>query len=80
MRHRYDALFARIRKETNAHWSGKYRPALTGQGIYPRPLQTPLPGWIGGATDIVERRHLSLRTYFSRSLLERVVARSSFER
>src|ERR1700731_2745245 len=40
----YDALFAekldlllQIRKETNVRWSGKYRPALTGQGIYPRP-------------------------------------------
>jgi alkanesulfonate monooxygenase SsuD/methylene tetrahydromethanopterin reductase-like flavin-dependent oxidoreductase (luciferase family) len=29
------------------HWSGKHRAALTGQGIYPRPLQDPLPIWVG---------------------------------
>jgi probable LLM family oxidoreductase len=50
----YDALFAekldlllRIRQETNVHWSGRFRPALTGQGVYPRPVQNPLPVWIG---------------------------------
>jgi alkanesulfonate monooxygenase SsuD/methylene tetrahydromethanopterin reductase-like flavin-dependent oxidoreductase (luciferase family) len=29
------------------HWSGKHRAPLTGQGIYPRPLQNPLPIWVG---------------------------------
>jgi alkanesulfonate monooxygenase SsuD/methylene tetrahydromethanopterin reductase-like flavin-dependent oxidoreductase (luciferase family) len=29
------------------HWSGKHRAPLTGQGVYPRPLQNPLPVWIG---------------------------------
>jgi alkanesulfonate monooxygenase SsuD/methylene tetrahydromethanopterin reductase-like flavin-dependent oxidoreductase (luciferase family) len=29
------------------HWSGRHRPALTGQGVYPRPVQDPLPIWIG---------------------------------
>lgn len=50
----YDSLFAEnlellleLRKETNIHWSGKHRPALTGQGVYPRPVQTPLPVWLG---------------------------------
>jgi probable LLM family oxidoreductase len=50
----YDSLFAEklelllaIRENTNVHWSGKHRPALTGQGIYPRPLQNPLPIWVG---------------------------------
>jgi probable LLM family oxidoreductase len=50
----YDALFAekldlllKIRDEANVHWSGKFRPSLSGQGIYPRPLQTKLPVWIG---------------------------------
>jgi probable LLM family oxidoreductase len=50
----YDSLFTekldlllKIREGTNVHWSGKHRPALTGQGIYPRPLQNPLPIWIG---------------------------------
>jgi probable LLM family oxidoreductase len=50
----YDALFAekldlllKIRENEHVQWSGKYRPALTGQGIYPRPLQNPLPIWLG---------------------------------
>ena len=29
------------------HWSGKHRASLTGQGIYPRPVQNPLPVWLG---------------------------------
>jgi probable LLM family oxidoreductase len=50
----YDSLFAEkldlllnIRENTHVHWSGKHRPALTGQAIYPRPLQEPLPVWVG---------------------------------
>ena len=50
----YDALFAekldlllKIRESTKVHWSGKYRPALNGQSIYPRPVQDPLPIWLG---------------------------------
>jgi probable LLM family oxidoreductase len=50
----YDSLFTekldlllKIRESTNVHWSGKHRPELTGQGVYPRPLQNPLPIWIG---------------------------------
>jgi probable LLM family oxidoreductase len=50
----YDSLFAEklelllaIREHEHVHWSGTHRPALTGQGIYPRPLQNPLPIWIG---------------------------------
>jgi alkanesulfonate monooxygenase SsuD/methylene tetrahydromethanopterin reductase-like flavin-dependent oxidoreductase (luciferase family) len=50
----YDSLFSeklelllKIRENEHVYWSGKYRPALTGQGIYPRPLQNPLPIWIG---------------------------------
>src|SRR2546422_2772066 len=50
----YDALFAeklelllKIRENEHVHWSGKYRPALTGQGVYPRPVQQPLPIWLG---------------------------------
>lgn len=52
--HDYDDLFAEkldllltLRDEEFVHWSGKYRPALTGQGVYPRPLQNPLPIWLG---------------------------------
>jgi len=50
----YDSLFAEkldlllsIRENEFVHWSGKHRPALTGQGVYPRPLQNPLPIWLG---------------------------------
>jgi probable LLM family oxidoreductase len=41
-----DLLLA-LRESTNIHWSGKHRAALTGQGVYPRPLQNPLPIWLG---------------------------------
>src|SRR3954463_10033997 len=48
----YDRLFAekldlllKIREQTHVHWSGKHRPPVTGQGVYPRPLQNPLPVW-----------------------------------
>ena len=50
----YDSLFAEkldlllaIRESTQVHWSGRHRAALTGQGVYPRPLQNPLPIWLG---------------------------------
>src|SRR5436190_6278695 len=50
----YDALFAeklelllKVRDEEHVHWSGRFRPSLTGQGVYPRPLQQPLPIWVG---------------------------------
>ena len=50
----YDSLFEeklelllKIRENEHVHWSGEYRPTLSGQGIYPRPLQNPLPVWIG---------------------------------
>src|SRR6202047_33712 len=41
-------LLLKIRESTKVHWSGKHRPPLTGQGVYPRPLQNPLPVWLGG--------------------------------
>lgn len=40
-------LLLKIRESTQLHWSGQYRPALSGQGIYPRPVQTLLPIWLG---------------------------------
>jgi probable LLM family oxidoreductase len=50
----YDSLFAekldlllKIRDNEHVYWSGEYRPTLNGQGVYPRPLQNPLPIWIG---------------------------------
>ena len=50
----YDALFAEklellltIRERTEVQWSGKYRAALNGQGVYPRPMQSRIPIWLG---------------------------------
>jgi probable LLM family oxidoreductase len=50
----YDSLFAekldlllKIRDNEHVRWTGQYRPTLNGQGVYPRPLQKPLPIWIG---------------------------------
>jgi probable LLM family oxidoreductase len=50
----YDSLFAekvdlllKIREQTHVHWSGKHRPSLNGEGVYPRPVQNPLPVWLG---------------------------------
>jgi len=50
----YDDLFTekldlllKIRDEVKVTWSGKHRPALRNQAIYPRPLQEELPIWLG---------------------------------
>jgi probable LLM family oxidoreductase len=49
----YDELFAekldlllRLREREHVTWSGTHRPPLTGQGVYPRPVQDPIPVWI----------------------------------
>src|SRR6202140_2267017 len=50
----YDSVFSekldlllKIRENTRVYWSGKHRAPLTGQAVYPRPLQDPLPIWVG---------------------------------
>ena len=50
----YDDLYAekldlllRIRDENKVTWSGKFRPPLENQTVYPRPLQEKLPVWVG---------------------------------
>src|SRR5271170_6894580 len=50
----YDSLFSekldlllKIREGLHVHWSGKHRAPLTGQAVYPRPVQNPLPVWVG---------------------------------
>ncbi|MFK3852799.1 LLM class flavin-dependent oxidoreductase [Agrobacterium pusense] len=50
----YDALFAEkldlfLKLADSAHitWEGHFRPALRGQGVFPRPHQPRLPVWIG---------------------------------
>ncbi len=50
----YNELFAekltlllKIRDNEFVSWSGKFRAALKDQPVYPRPLQDPLPIWLG---------------------------------
>ena len=51
---KYDELFEEklellllLRDNERVTWSGKFRPALKDQPVYPRPLQNPFPIWIG---------------------------------
>ncbi len=65
--HDYDALFAEKLElllalrdggdDARITWSGKRRPSIPGLGVYPRPLQEPLPVWIavGGTPQSVAR-------------------------
>jgi probable LLM family oxidoreductase len=43
-------LLLQLRENETITWKGKHRPALNGLGIYPQPLQKPLPIWraVGG--------------------------------
>jgi probable LLM family oxidoreductase len=50
----YDDLFSErlellleIRRTERVSWSGKHRPSIDDLGVYPRPIQDPLPIWIG---------------------------------
>ena len=50
----YNALYAeklelllKIRDNEVVNWSGKFRPDLVNQAVYPRPIQNPLPIWVG---------------------------------
>jgi probable LLM family oxidoreductase len=50
----YDELFSEkldlllaIRDQERLTWSGRFRPPLQGQAIYPRPQQDPFPIWVG---------------------------------
>ena len=40
-------LLLKIRDDATVKWSGKHRPALNGQGIYPRPFHEQMPIWLG---------------------------------
>ena len=60
----YDELFAekldlllRLRESERVTWSGRHRPPLEGQPVYPRPVQEPLPVWIavGGTPESAVR-------------------------
>ncbi|HRE79741.1 MAG TPA: LLM class flavin-dependent oxidoreductase, partial [Opitutaceae bacterium] len=66
----YDTLFSekldlllKLRDQTEATWSGRHRPPVSGQGVYPRPFQKKLPIRIGvGGTpqSIVRAANLGL--------------------
>ena len=50
----YDDLYAekldlllKIRESEQITWSGRFRPPLVNQSIYPRPIQEQLPIWVG---------------------------------
>jgi probable LLM family oxidoreductase len=56
----YDTLFAekldlllKIRDDEHVTWSGKGRAPIMGLGVYPRPVQHPLPVWVavGGSAN-----------------------------
>lgn len=60
----YDELFAeklelllRLRETERVTWSGKHRAPIDDRGVYPRPVQEPLPVWIavGGNPGSVAR-------------------------
>jgi probable LLM family oxidoreductase len=60
----YDALFAEklellmaLRDSEHVVWNGRLRAPLTGQSVYPRPLQDQLPLWVavGGNPESVVR-------------------------
>src|ERR1700730_14440491 len=63
----YDELYAeklelllQIRERARVTWSGRHRPALDQAGVWPRPVQDPLPGWVavGGTPQSVVRAGL----------------------
>lgn len=60
----YDELFAekldlllKLRESERVTWSGRHRTTLDDAGVYPRPIQDPLPVWIavGGTPQSVVR-------------------------
>ncbi|MED1438179.1 LLM class flavin-dependent oxidoreductase [Aeribacillus composti] len=60
----YDELFEekldlllKLRESERVTWAGKHRPSLDNLGVYPRPLQNPLPVWIavGGTPESAVR-------------------------
>src|SRR5512141_51330 len=60
----YDELFdeklrllLRLREDEHVSWEGRHRASLHGEGVYPRPLQDPLPVWVavGGAPEAAFR-------------------------
>lgn len=40
-------LLLKIRESEKVTWKGGHRPAINNLGVYPRPVQNPLPIWVG---------------------------------
>ena len=60
----YDALFAEklellleLRRSEHVSWPGGHRSSIDGLGVYPRPVQDPLPVWVavGGTPESAAR-------------------------
>src|SRR3954469_17154898 len=60
----YDELFSEklelllaLRESEHVTWAGRHRAPLDGRGVYPRPVQDPLPVWgaVGGTPQSVVR-------------------------
>ena len=66
----YDDLFAekldlllKLRENERVTWSGRHRPPLQNLGVYPRPVQNPLPIWIavgGTPASVIRAAELGL--------------------
>ena len=66
----YEALFEEklelllaLREQERVSWSGRHRPALEDQPVYPRPVQEPIPVWLavgGTPTSVVRAANLGL--------------------
>jgi probable oxidoreductase, LLM family len=66
----YDELFAEklellltLRDSERVTWSGRHRPPLRNLGVYPRPVQIPLPVWIavgGTPASVIRAAQLKL--------------------
>ena len=60
----YNELFAEkldlllaLRESEKISWTGKHRPAIKDRGVYPRPVQDPIPVWVavGGTPESAYR-------------------------
>jgi probable LLM family oxidoreductase len=66
----YDELFAeklelllKLRESVRVSWSGRHRAPLNDLGVYPRPVQNPLPVWIavgGTPASVIRAAELGL--------------------
>jgi probable LLM family oxidoreductase len=67
----YDELFAeklelllKVRDSETVTWTGKHRAPIEHRGVYPRPVQNPLPVWIavgGNPGSVIRAAELGLR-------------------